>query len=152
MLAGGINSGPTVYFAIALLSQWFLRTRKPRWFVKYNYILGAGTCPSFIDAVRRRPGLRRPPHSVRCRNQCHGVPLGPRGARYGNKNPLVPKVVGREPQWQLRPMRVHIIVRQRLDRKRSRDEISICINVEDRRCIDLVGMSARVSRYLWLGC
>jgi len=41
MLGAGINTSPTVYFAIAWLSQWFLRTRYPKWFVKYNYILGA---------------------------------------------------------------------------------------------------------------
>ncbi|KAG1829215.1 OPT oligopeptide transporter protein-domain-containing protein [Suillus subalutaceus] len=32
-------SSPT--FAIAFLSQWWLRTRYPRWFAKYNYIIGA---------------------------------------------------------------------------------------------------------------
>jgi len=40
-LCVGINSSITSYFAIAWFSQWFLRTRYPRWFVKYNYILGA---------------------------------------------------------------------------------------------------------------
>lgn len=30
-----------MYFTIALISQWYLRTRYPRWFAKYNYILGA---------------------------------------------------------------------------------------------------------------
>ena len=101
MLAGGINSGPTVYFAIALLSQWFLRTRKPKWFVKYNYIVGAGMCPSFIGTARHRPGLRRSPHSARCRNQFYGVPLGTRGTGYDDKDALVPKVVGCKPQRQL---------------------------------------------------
>ena len=51
MLAGGINTGPMVHFIIAILSQWFLRTRKPKWFVKYNYILGAGMCPSVIGTA-----------------------------------------------------------------------------------------------------
>ncbi|KAH9083789.1 OPT oligopeptide transporter protein-domain-containing protein [Lactarius deliciosus] len=40
-LCVGINSSVTSYFAIAWLSQWYLRTRYPRWFAKYNYILGA---------------------------------------------------------------------------------------------------------------
>ncbi|KAI9442368.1 OPT oligopeptide transporter [Lactarius indigo] len=40
-LCVGINSSYTSYYAIALFSQWYLRTRYPRWFTKYNYILGA---------------------------------------------------------------------------------------------------------------
>ncbi|KAI0268601.1 OPT oligopeptide transporter [Gloeopeniophorella convolvens] len=40
-LCVGINSSITVYFTIAWFSQWFLRTRYPKWFAKYNYILGA---------------------------------------------------------------------------------------------------------------
>ncbi|EIM81122.1 OPT oligopeptide transporter [Stereum hirsutum FP-91666 SS1] len=40
-LCVGINSSITSYFAIAWFSQWYLRTRYPKWFVKYNYILGA---------------------------------------------------------------------------------------------------------------
>ena len=41
-LCVGINSSILSYFAIAFLSQWWLRTRYPRWFSKYNYIVGAG--------------------------------------------------------------------------------------------------------------
>ncbi len=41
-LCVGISSSYTSYYAIALFSQWYLRTRYPRWFAKYNYILGAG--------------------------------------------------------------------------------------------------------------
>ncbi|KAI0298904.1 OPT oligopeptide transporter protein-domain-containing protein [Russula brevipes] len=41
MLGAGINTSPTIYFAIAWFSQWFLRTRYPKWFARYNYILGA---------------------------------------------------------------------------------------------------------------
>ncbi|KAG2364916.1 hypothetical protein BDR07DRAFT_1278711, partial [Suillus spraguei] len=37
----GINSSILSYFTIAFLSQWWLRTRYPRWFAKYNYIIGA---------------------------------------------------------------------------------------------------------------
>ncbi|OJA16663.1 hypothetical protein AZE42_09264 [Rhizopogon vesiculosus] len=40
-LCVGINSSILSYFGIAFLSQWWLRTRYPRWFTKYNYIVGA---------------------------------------------------------------------------------------------------------------
>ncbi|KAG9224893.1 hypothetical protein PTI98_009892 [Pleurotus ostreatus] len=40
-LCVGINSSILSYFAIAWFSQWYLRTRYPKWFVKYNYILAA---------------------------------------------------------------------------------------------------------------
>ncbi|KAG2134261.1 OPT oligopeptide transporter protein-domain-containing protein [Suillus cothurnatus] len=40
-LCVGINSSLLSYFAVAFLSQWWLRTRYPRWFAKYNYIIGA---------------------------------------------------------------------------------------------------------------
>ncbi|KAG0707311.1 OPT oligopeptide transporter protein-domain-containing protein [Suillus ampliporus] len=40
-LCVGINSSILSYFAVAFLSQWWLRTRYPRWFAKYNYIIGA---------------------------------------------------------------------------------------------------------------
>ncbi|KAH9481332.1 Oligopeptide transporter 5 [Psilocybe cubensis] len=40
-LCVGINSSILSYFAIAWASQWWLRTRYPRWFTKYNYILAA---------------------------------------------------------------------------------------------------------------
>ncbi|KZP23288.1 OPT superfamily oligopeptide transporter [Athelia psychrophila] len=40
-LCVGINASITMYFVIAWFSQWFLRTRYPRWFAKYNYILAA---------------------------------------------------------------------------------------------------------------
>jgi hypothetical protein len=41
-LCVGINSSILSYFSIAFISQWWLRTRYPRWFAKYNYIVGAG--------------------------------------------------------------------------------------------------------------
>ncbi len=47
-LSVGINSSILSYFLVAWLSQWFLRTRYPKWFVKYNYILGAGTFQSTL--------------------------------------------------------------------------------------------------------
>jgi len=40
-LCVGINSSIFSYFSIAWVSQWWLRTRYPRWFTKYNYILAA---------------------------------------------------------------------------------------------------------------
>ncbi|KAG2157265.1 OPT oligopeptide transporter protein-domain-containing protein [Suillus clintonianus] len=40
-LCVGINSSILSYFTVAFLSQWWLRTRYPRWFVKYNYLVGA---------------------------------------------------------------------------------------------------------------
>ncbi|TFK74138.1 OPT superfamily oligopeptide transporter [Pluteus cervinus] len=40
-LCVGINSSIFSYFSIAYLSQWWLRTRYPHWFNKYNYILAA---------------------------------------------------------------------------------------------------------------
>ena len=45
LLGAGINSPYTVVFVVALISQWFLRTRYPKWFVKYNYLLGGGAYP-----------------------------------------------------------------------------------------------------------
>ncbi|KZS98527.1 OPT oligopeptide transporter [Sistotremastrum niveocremeum HHB9708] len=40
-LCVGINSSITSYFIIAWISQFYLRTKYPKWFRKYNYILGA---------------------------------------------------------------------------------------------------------------
>ncbi|KAF8843591.1 OPT superfamily oligopeptide transporter [Paxillus ammoniavirescens] len=40
-LCVGINSSYLSYFAIAFLSQWWIRTRYPRLFQKYNYLVGA---------------------------------------------------------------------------------------------------------------
>ncbi|KAF8135498.1 OPT oligopeptide transporter protein-domain-containing protein [Boletus edulis] len=40
-LCVGINSSILSYFAVGFLSQWWLRTRYPRWFARYNYIIGA---------------------------------------------------------------------------------------------------------------
>ncbi|KAF8843576.1 OPT superfamily oligopeptide transporter [Paxillus ammoniavirescens] len=37
----GINSSLLTYYAVAFLSQWWVRTRHPRLFQKYNYIVGA---------------------------------------------------------------------------------------------------------------
>ncbi|KAG1772814.1 OPT oligopeptide transporter protein-domain-containing protein [Suillus occidentalis] len=40
-LCVGINSSVLSYFTVAFLCQWWLRTRYPRWFMKYNYLVGA---------------------------------------------------------------------------------------------------------------
>ncbi|KAG1803724.1 OPT oligopeptide transporter protein-domain-containing protein [Suillus plorans] len=40
-LCVGINSSILTYFVVAFSSQWWLRTRYPRWFTKYNYLVGA---------------------------------------------------------------------------------------------------------------
>jgi len=40
-LCEGITSAYGAYYVVALFSQWYLRTRYPKWFAKYNYILGA---------------------------------------------------------------------------------------------------------------
>ncbi|KAG2060361.1 OPT superfamily oligopeptide transporter [Suillus hirtellus] len=40
-LSVGINSSAMSYYSIAFLSQWWLRTRYPRWFKEYNYLVGA---------------------------------------------------------------------------------------------------------------
>ncbi|KAF9246166.1 OPT oligopeptide transporter protein-domain-containing protein [Melanogaster broomeanus] len=40
-LCVGINSSILSYFTIAFVSQWWIRTRYPRWFQKYNYLVGA---------------------------------------------------------------------------------------------------------------
>ncbi|KAG1891165.1 OPT oligopeptide transporter protein-domain-containing protein [Suillus subluteus] len=40
-LCVGINSSVVSYYMVSFLCQWWLRTRYPRWFVKYNYLVGA---------------------------------------------------------------------------------------------------------------
>ncbi|KAG1830315.1 OPT oligopeptide transporter protein-domain-containing protein [Suillus variegatus] len=40
-LSVGINSSAMSYYTIAFLSQWWIRTRYPRWFKEYNYLVGA---------------------------------------------------------------------------------------------------------------
>ncbi|KAH9934458.1 OPT oligopeptide transporter [Epithele typhae] len=40
-LAVGINTQVNPSMAIGLFSQWWVRTRYPRWFTKYNYIVAA---------------------------------------------------------------------------------------------------------------
>ncbi|KAI0071556.1 OPT oligopeptide transporter [Panus rudis PR-1116 ss-1] len=40
-LSVGINSSVNPMMAIGIFSQWWVRTRYPRWFTKYNYIVAA---------------------------------------------------------------------------------------------------------------
>ncbi|KAG1803721.1 OPT oligopeptide transporter protein-domain-containing protein [Suillus plorans] len=40
-LSAGINSSVVSYYMVSFLCQWWLRTRYPRWFVEYNYLVGA---------------------------------------------------------------------------------------------------------------
>ncbi|KAF7316671.1 OPT oligopeptide transporter [Mycena chlorophos] len=40
-LCVGINSSIFSYFSIAFISQWWIRTRYPKWFAKYNYVLAS---------------------------------------------------------------------------------------------------------------
>jgi OPT oligopeptide transporter protein len=42
LLSVGINSSVMALFVVGFASQWWLRTRYPCWFAKYNYILAAG--------------------------------------------------------------------------------------------------------------
>ncbi|KAI0748321.1 OPT oligopeptide transporter [Daedaleopsis nitida] len=41
-LSVGINTSVNPSMAIGIFSQWWVRTRYPRWFTKYNYIVAAG--------------------------------------------------------------------------------------------------------------
>ena len=40
-LSVGINASALCLFSVGFVSQWWMRTRYPRWFAKYNYILAA---------------------------------------------------------------------------------------------------------------
>ncbi|KAG2158266.1 OPT oligopeptide transporter protein-domain-containing protein [Suillus bovinus] len=40
-LCVGINSSILSFFMVSFISQWWLRTRFPHWFVKYNYLVAA---------------------------------------------------------------------------------------------------------------
>ncbi|KAG2111691.1 OPT oligopeptide transporter protein-domain-containing protein [Suillus discolor] len=40
-LSAGINSSVVSYYMVSFLCQWWLRTRYPRRFVEYNYLVGA---------------------------------------------------------------------------------------------------------------
>lgn len=55
-LCVGINSSILSYFTVAFLSQWWLRTRYPRWFAQYNYIIGAGESRQRVCVSKLRIG------------------------------------------------------------------------------------------------
>ncbi|KZT11134.1 OPT oligopeptide transporter [Laetiporus sulphureus 93-53] len=40
-LSVGVNTSVNTGMALGILSQWWIRTRYPRWFTKYNYIVAA---------------------------------------------------------------------------------------------------------------
>lgn len=40
-LSAGINSSIMMHFAVGFLSQYYVRRRYPRWFMRYNYLLAA---------------------------------------------------------------------------------------------------------------
>jgi len=40
-LYGGISSYVNTSMVIGIVTQWWIRTRYPRWFTKYNYIIAA---------------------------------------------------------------------------------------------------------------
>ncbi|KAH9833277.1 OPT oligopeptide transporter [Rhodofomes roseus] len=40
-LSVGVNTSVNTSMALGILSQWWVRTRYPRWFTKYNYIVAA---------------------------------------------------------------------------------------------------------------
>jgi len=60
-LCVGIGSLNLSYFVIAFVSHWWVRTRYPGWFAKYNYILAAaldgGTQVRFLFHVWQIPGF-----------------------------------------------------------------------------------------------
>lgn len=45
---GDISSVFFSYFIVGFYSQWYMRTRHPRWFQRYNYIVGAGELHSIL--------------------------------------------------------------------------------------------------------
>lgn len=42
VLSVGVNTQVNTMMASGIISQWWIRTRYPRWFAKYNYIVAAG--------------------------------------------------------------------------------------------------------------
>lgn len=87
---GGINTSVNPAMVIGIFSQWWVRTRYPRWFTKYNYVVAAaldgGTqVISFIlnfvsilsSSLQPKPDLNVLSFSsgrVRCGRYCPRVP------------------------------------------------------------------------------
>ncbi|KAG2078171.1 hypothetical protein BDR04DRAFT_999724 [Suillus decipiens] len=40
-LCVGINSSSLSYYLVGFMCQWWLRTRHPHWFARYNYLVAA---------------------------------------------------------------------------------------------------------------
>ena len=61
-LSVGVNTSVNPAMAIGIFSQWWVRTRYPRWFTKYKYVLST-FCPRRSCAhevqLHRRCGARR---------------------------------------------------------------------------------------------
>lgn len=106
-LCVGINSSNLSYFAVAFLSQWWLRTRHPRWFTQYNYIIGAGELRQVVVECVEAESWS----SSRWRDSSDGVYPLFRSPGCGGDFPSFPKLVGRGPRWKLRPLCIPDIVR-----------------------------------------
>lgn len=105
-LCVGINSSLLAYFAIAFLSQWWLRTRYPRWFAQYNYIVGAG---EFRQLVILRADADSW-DSSRWGNPSDGVHPLLCSTGCSRNCASFPKLVGRKPRWELRPLCIPDVV------------------------------------------
>ena len=89
-LSFGINASVLSMFAVGIASQWWLRTRHPRWFSNYNYILAA----ALDGGTQVRPSIR----SIfdRFTKPCwagHGFHSFICCSRSGREVSLVPRVV-----------------------------------------------------------
>ena len=58
-LCVGINSFLASYFVAAWFSQWYLRTRHPKLFARYNYIVPAGAFVSLYSLEARNSAEKR---------------------------------------------------------------------------------------------
>ena len=105
-LCVGINSSVLSYFTVAFLSQWWLRTRYPRWFAQYNYIVGAGEFHWLVILCVEAESWS----SSRWGNSSDGVHPFLCGPGCGRDFPSFPQLVGREPRWELRPLRIPDVV------------------------------------------
>ena len=105
-LCVGINSSIVSYFTIAFLSQWWLRTRYPRWFAQYNYIVGAGEFRQLVILRVEAESWS----SSRWGNPSDGVHSFLCGPGCGRNFPSFPQLVGCEPRWELRPLCIPDVV------------------------------------------
>lgn len=105
-LCVGINASITSYFAIAFLSQWWLRTRYPRWFAQYNYIIGAGEFGQPVILRAEADGWS----SSRWGNPSDGVHPFLCSTGCIRKCASFPSLVGSKPRWELRPLYIPDVV------------------------------------------